>query len=297
MAQTPRAELGIPTRWRFLVPVLLCAACAAPSGPNDQAPRSGIPVLVYHEIRPDGSQAGETVISLARFNEQMRYLAERGYTTLSIGELVAFMQGKPLRARRPIVLTFDDGWKSVLQALPVLEEHGFKASFWIISHTGIGDPHLDWSDVVGIAANPNFEIGSHTATHPWDPVENLVTWADGRVPGKGLPEISFELEASRRELERRLSRPIRYLAWPRGWYNDALIERAREAGYEATLTTDEGVNSGGDDAYRIKRLFVDGACDLQAFERMLREARYRVCQTSRRPTQGSSPYPYQERNR
>jgi len=46
----------------------------------------GIPVLIYHEIRPDGSQAGETVISLARFNEQMGYLAERDYTTLSIGE-------------------------------------------------------------------------------------------------------------------------------------------------------------------------------------------------------------------
>jgi len=296
MVQTPRAELGIPMRWGFLVPLLLSAACAVPDRPHDESPRPGVPVLVYHEIRPDGSQPGETAISLARFEEQMRYLAEHGYTTLSIGELVAFMQGEPLGARRPIVLTFDDGWKSVLEALPVLEKHGFQASFWIISHAGIGEPYLDWSDIGGIAANPNFEIGSHTATHPWDPVENLVTWADGSVPGKGLPEIRFELETSRQELERRLNRPIRYLAWPRGWYNDALIERAREAGYEATLTTDEGVNRQGDDVFRIKRLFVDGACDLGAFEQMLRDARYSVCQTSRRPTQGSSPYPYQEGN-
>lgn len=254
-------------------------------------------MLVYHEIRADGSQAGETVISRARFEEEMRYLAEHGYTTLSIRELVAFMQGQPLRAARPVVLTFDDGWKSALEALPALEEHGFRASFWIISHAGIGDPYLDWPDIRRIAANPDFEIGSHTATHPWDPVENLVTWADGRVSGKGLSEIRFELEASRRELERHLGRPVRYLAWPRGWYNDALVERAREAGYEAILTTDGGVNGQGDDVHRIKRLFVDGACDLQAFEQLLREAHYRPCDTSRRPTLGRSPDPYQEGSR
>jgi peptidoglycan/xylan/chitin deacetylase (PgdA/CDA1 family) len=111
------------------------------------------------------------------------------------------------------------------------------------------------------------------------------------VSGKGPAEARFELEASRRELERRLERPIRYLAWPRGWYNDALTQMADAVGYEAILTTDDGLNRAGDDEHRIKRVFVDGACDIAQFDRQLRDGRYRVCQTSRAPTRGHSPYP------
>jgi peptidoglycan/xylan/chitin deacetylase (PgdA/CDA1 family) len=273
-----------------LVGALLFFACSSPDG-SPPKPTRGIPVLIYHEIRENSDEAGETVISLKRFTEQMNHLAAQGYTTLSVDDLVAFMRGDPLQAQLPVVLTFDDGWKSVRSAIPVLERHGFKASFWIITHKGIGEPHVDWSDLLAIAANPNFEIGSHTATHPWDPVDNLVTWIDGRVPGRGPAEVRFELKASRRELERRLERPIRYLAWPRGWYNDALTQMAIEAGYEAILTTDEGLNKAGGDEHRIRRIFVDGACDIAQFERQLRDGRYHVCQTSSAPTRGNSPYP------
>jgi peptidoglycan/xylan/chitin deacetylase (PgdA/CDA1 family) len=117
------------------------------------------------------------------------------------------------------------------------------------------------------------------------------------VPTRGLAEIRFELAASRRELEQHLGRPTRYLAWPRGWYNDALTQMAIDAGYEAILTTDEGLNEVGGDEHRIKRLFVDGACKLVRFERQLREGRYEICQTSHAPTRGNSPYPYTESGR
>lgn len=267
-------------------------ACAGDGGPRIQPP-VGVPVLIYHEIRREGGEAGETVMSLERFREQMQYLAEHGYTPISITDLVGYMQGRPLDARRPVVLTFDDGWKNALDAIPVLDQRDFAASFWIITHKGIGEPYVDWSDVHALAANPRFEIGSHTATHPWDPWENLVTWSDGRVPGKGLAEIRFELEASRRELEQRLGYPVYALAWPCGWYNEALVAQAREAGYDVILTADDGLNRPGDDLLHIKRVMVDGLCDLASFERLLHDGIYRPCQTAGRITEGHSPYPYQ----
>ena len=279
--------------------LLGCMADSAHPGAAAKPAGAGVPVLIYHEIRTDGAEPSDTRISLERFQEQMAYLAENHWTPLSLGELVGFMRGeKPLVSERSVVLTFDDGWRSVHQAIPVLERYGFNASFWIISHRGIGWDNLEWEDVERIDAHPLFEVGSHTVSHPWDPNDNLVTWVDGEVPGKGIADVRHELEGSRQRLEEHLGHPVRALAWPRGWYNERLVELARDSGYEAILTTDDGANRAGDDVLRIKRVYVDGACELDAFARLLRDAHYRPCTPARSPVmrrQLHSPYPVAER--
>jgi peptidoglycan/xylan/chitin deacetylase (PgdA/CDA1 family) len=271
----------------MLLPLL---AVVSVCGPDAERGASAVPVLIYHEIVTDGRQPRETVIARERFKEQMRYLAEHGYTTLSISQLIGFMRGEMIVPERSILLTFDDGWKSTLNALQILNELRFKALFWIITGTRSRQGYLDWSQIGEIARNPRFEIGSHTVSHPWDPLDNLVTWADGKTPGKGTAEILAELRESKETLQRRLKHRISYLAWPMGWYNDTLVDLAKATGYAAILTTDEGTNRRGGDVWRIKRLFIDGACPLSTFRRVLREGRYFACQTEPEPTRGHSPY-------
>jgi peptidoglycan/xylan/chitin deacetylase (PgdA/CDA1 family) len=260
------------------------AAAGAPRGPAG----AGIPVLIYHEIATDGRQPGETVIALERFEAQMRWLAEHGYRTLSMAELVAIVAGRVPMPARSVVLTFDDGWKNVLNAVPVLERYHMKASFWIISGTGIGEDYMVWSDVESLARHPGFEVESHTMTHPWDPADNLVTWVEDKVRGRGAESARAELVDSKRELERHLHRPVNYLAWPCGWYNDALVRLAVDAGYRALLTAEAGLNAPHGDVLRIKRTFVDGSCGLDEFAMTVNDGRYRVCDKQRAPTLGSA---------
>ena len=250
---------------------------------------SPVTVLIYHEIVTDGKEPGETVISLENFKAQMRWLSEHDYQTLSMDDLVAFLRGKRAVPEHSVVLTFDDGWKSVLRAVPVLNLYGFKASFWIITGKGIGGDYLEWSDIAELAKNPNFEIGSHTVTHPWDPKDNLVTWAQGKTPGRGLPDVWREISESKQTLEDHLGKRVRYLAWPCGWYTDEMTRLAHEAGYEALLTAEAGPNLPGGSPYRIKRVFVDGACDLAVFEDSVRRSTYHVCQKTGRTTIGHLP--------
>ena len=268
------------------VALLACAHGSAwAASPGD----AGIPVLIYHEIATDGRSAGETVISLDLFEQQMRHLASEGYRTLSMDELVAVMQRRRPLPRKAVVLTFDDGWKSVLNAVPILERHGMMASFWIITGAGIGSDYLEWSDIERLSRNPLFQVESHTVSHPWNAKDNLVTWMSGKIAGKDSASARAELADSKATLEARLGRRVDYLAWPVGWYTPELVQLARDVGYRALLTAEDGTNSPGDDVLRIKRVFVDGACDMASFRRLLREPAYRPCQTSGRSTHGHMP--------
>jgi len=265
---------------------MLGLAAAAAAAPRAVA-TSGVPVLMYHEIVTDGRAPGETVIALDRFEAQMRWLAERGYRTLSMSELVAVIADGAPMPERAVVLTFDDGWKNVLNAVPVLERYRMKASFWIIAGKGIGDDYMAWSDIEALARRPGFEVQSHTMTHPWDPADNLVTWVEGKVSGKDAETARRELVDSKRELEEHLQTPVHYLAWPCGWYDAVLVRLAIGAGYRALLTAEAGLNRPGDDVLHIKRTFIDGSCGMDAFAKTVVDGRYRVCNSKGVPTSGA----------
>ena len=268
---------------------LALAAVGAHGAPGPQR-GAAIPVLIYHEIVTDPQRApGETVIALDRFEEQMRHLASEGWRTISIDELVAILRHERAAPPKAVVLTFDDGWKSVLNAVPVLERHRMQASFLIITGAGVGNDYLEWSDVERLARNPRFEIGSHTVSHPWDAKDNLVTWLATPTPGKDRAAVRAELADSKATLEAHIGRRVDYLAWPVGWYTEEMVRLAREVGYRALLTAEDGGNAAGDSVFHIKRVFVDGACDMASFRRILVEPAYRPCQTGGRPTFGHTP--------
>jgi len=284
VARLPVATRTI-TRSRFAaVTHLLAASVAAlcllaPATTTLTAARATLPILVYHQIRTAGAEPpdGDTAISLARFTEEMQWLHDAGYTPLSMAEVVGFMQGTLTPAGKPVAIHVDDGWKSGLATVPILDRFGFKASFWIIAGTGISWPHVDWPEVDALAANPRIDIFSHTMTHPWKPGETLVDWVSNRTAGRSADDAARELADSKRILEARLHRPVPYLAWPSGFYNDQLIAIAQRAGYTALLTIDDGVNGAGGDLLRIHRTMVHGGCSLAVFKQILNDGLFRTC--------------------
>ena len=241
-----------------------------------------LPILVYHQIRnsADGPPDSLEAISLTRFEAQMRYLHEQGYVTLDAAEVVNFVRGGKAPADKIVAIHFDDGWKSAQLALPVLDRYALKATFWIIAGKGIGWPHMDWEEVQAIGRNPRYDIQSHTMTHPWKKGDTLLDWIDGRAPGKGREQVRWELAESRRVLAVKLGHPVPYLAWPSGHYNETLVQLAKESGYTALFTIDDGVNRPGADPLRIRRTMVHGGCDNQVFVKVLRDGVYRECESA-----------------
>ncbi|MFH0897812.1 MAG: polysaccharide deacetylase family protein [Candidatus Bathyarchaeota archaeon] len=63
-----------------------------------------------------------------------------------------------------VCIVFDDGWKSQLSAIPVLDSYGFKATFGIITSVTSSTSYLNWSQIQSLA-NDGMDIESHSYSH------------------------------------------------------------------------------------------------------------------------------------
>lgn len=138
-----------------------------------EVPEDGVflPVVMYHSVTPDTQSTYR--VTAAQFEEDLRYLAEHGYETVSAADLIAYTEGRGTLPAHPVMLTFDDGFYNNLSiVLPLLEEYDMCA---VVSAVGIytdetapDDPHNDnysyltWEDMNALLESGRVEIGNHT---------------------------------------------------------------------------------------------------------------------------------------
>jgi peptidoglycan/xylan/chitin deacetylase (PgdA/CDA1 family) len=206
----------------------------------------GLPILTYHAL-----ERGHSPIATdpAWFGATMAALAESGFRTIDLDDWVA--RGRPA-LERAFALTFDDGLKSVWNAAEVLARHQFTATVFLVTHhvggrndwpgQPAGVPRrssLEWGEVADLES-AGFRVASHTHTHP-----DLT-----RVSEQSLDD---ELRIARAELETRLGRPCRLLAYPYGAAS-ARVERAAARYYNAAFGTQLDYATTAESQFRVARI-------------------------------------------
>lgn len=201
-------------------------------------PAGGVPILAYHKVSNDGE---EYSISPQQFSEHMQFLQQKGYTAISLAEMAdAFSGGRALPAN-PIVITFDDGYAdNLLNALPILEQYGLKATVFIIAGSVGQADYLNWQQAAELLRRGT-EIGSHTVSHA-----SLSQVAD--------TQKLEEIQQSKRLLEDRLGEPVQFLAYPFGQFDPSLFPLLQQSGYRGACTGIAGLNFADDSPYRWKRI-------------------------------------------
>jgi peptidoglycan/xylan/chitin deacetylase (PgdA/CDA1 family) len=184
-------------------------------------------------------------VSPEDFRRQMRWLKLHGYHTITQRSLFnALMCGSHLR-RKPIVITFDDGYRDVYRyASPVIERFGMHAISYLITERISGDDRsfLSWKQVRRFEGR-GVEIGSHTVSHA----------ALTSLSNAGAMD---ELVKSRKKLERKLDHRVPWLAYPYGDYDGRIEALAKKAGYKLAVTTDWGSLQSASRPFALKRLRV-----------------------------------------
>ncbi|MDM8311722.1 Peptidoglycan/xylan/chitin deacetylase, PgdA/CDA1 family [Clostridium cadaveris] len=222
----------------------------------------GIPVLYYHSIGDDGN-GDELVVPTDKFKEQMKYLKDNNYHTLSIDEFYGYVKNGDKVPENAILITFDDGYKNNYEnAYPVLKEYGFKATIFVI--TDMVDKvglYLTTDQIKELSKN-NIDIGSHTVNH-----ENLSSTS--------RENTKKTLKDSKEFLEKIVGKPVTSIAYPFGVYDAATINSVKEAGYTIGFSTDMGWAKGKTDEYKVKRVYVNATKDMDVFKERLSNPNYK----------------------
>ena len=214
---------------------LLLSACALAFLQLEQPEQ--VPVLVYHCVGEDPiAPAGQALyVSERAFARQMAFLKGMGYHTVFASEL-----GGPLPAKA-IVITFDDGYaNNYSQAFPILERYGMKATIFTVGadNDRQRDGRLTWEEMRTMEASGLVEIQSHT--YDLHTIDAQGRYAEMQRPGETTQQwqerIKGDLARAQRTLERELGHAPAVIAYPNGWYNDALDELYAQNGLALRFT-------------------------------------------------------------
>lgn len=236
-------------------------------------------ILMYHMVQPHrtGAKFNGLRVTPERFEAQVRWLREQGFSFYTVSELWAQWDRLPERA---VAITFDDGYGDNLHnALPILTRYNAKATIYVVvdrhdrdwstykkAHHNTGElareAKLSDDEIRQLLASGRIEIGSHTLTHC-----NLRT----------TPEAAkrHELLASREQLEVLTGKPVLSFAYPFGIYSAEDVRFAGEAGYETAVTTVEGIDMvvPRPEPLDLKRVKVSGKDNQLAFVMKMRGGR------------------------
>jgi peptidoglycan/xylan/chitin deacetylase (PgdA/CDA1 family) len=220
----------------------------------------GLPVLTYHSLDSSGS-----VLSTdpSWFAETLAALAEAGFRSVDLHEWIAL--GRP-EVDRGFALAFDDGLRSIAQAAPLLERHGFTATAFLVTGrmgtdnawpgqpTGLPRfPLLSWSDLPALASS-GFRFAAHSRTH-------------ARLDRLDTRSLERELQGSCEDLADRVGRSSPLLAYPYG-VASARVRAAAARHFDAAFGTRLDEANGRQAPYRISRVDAFYLRSPQALERL-----------------------------
>lgn len=227
-----------------------------------------VPILMYHSLSTTGTPPFRRfTLAPELFQAHLGYLADQGYQTLSVSQLVELRARRAPLPGKQVVLTFDDGFADFYtEAMPRLARHGFTATLYVITGyvggtsrwltaEGEGDRRiLNWRQL-GEIADSGVECAAHSHTHPQ--LDTLPT-----------SQVREELSHPKRVLEDRLQRPVRSFAYPFGYYSARVRALVSEVGYHSACTVKDLVSS-ADAAFVLPRLTVNAGTSLDGLAALL----------------------------
>ncbi len=223
-----------------------------------------VPILMYHyisELPPDADvYRRDLTVTPARFEEQLQYLQAQGYHTVLLADIYATLTtGKPL-PEKPIVLTFDDGYKDAFtDALPLLQKYGFVGEFFVLATPAHYEApqYLTWADIRAMA-----DAGMSMQAHGRDHYD---------LTNRSYDFLVYQILGAREAVEAHTEHPVRFFCYPSGRYDAATLAVVESAGYWGAVTTAWGTELRLDNRYTWPRIRVKGAWSVDYFAHVLQQ--------------------------
>ena len=229
-----------------------------------------LPIVMYHHVTEKAKRAGKYVIKADELRRDLEYIEKKGYTTVCVQDLIDFVDGKKQLPEKIVMITFDDGFESVMElAQPILKEKKMRAVLSVVgsiteSYSQNGDrnvnyAYLGWDELSELQESGDFEIQNHT----YD-MHNLnkagrkgMARKSGESPVDYENALTSDLMRMQQLLEGRSKIKATAVAYPFGSYSNHTLDIVKKLGFRASLVCEERVNkitrSNSDCLYNLGR--------------------------------------------
>lgn len=231
---------------------------------NHWVPGQDVPVLLLHEI---GHGEKDRFLSEEYFTWMMDYLKWNKFNIIPMDDYIGILKGKKKMPPKPVVITFDDGERSVYTvAFPALKKRGFTSTVFLVSdfigktlyHTVEDRAYnesapvitgkriwkfemLDWDEVREMKKN-GFSFQSHSKNH-------------AELISMNSEELKTQLLDSKRKIESEIGSNVEYFSYPWGEFNYVIKETLKDCGYKAAFACEirDPVLKHDKDSYSMER--------------------------------------------
>ena len=213
-----------------------------------------VPIIMYHSILKDSSRSNKYTVTPAVLEEDLKYIKDKGYTTVTIADLISYVYDDSPLPEKPIVLTFDDGhYNNYGYLFPLLEKYDMKAVISIVgSYTdkftetdeaNLNYSYLRWKDIKELMDTGRIEFQNHTY--------NLHSNTGKRIGTKKIKGETDEHYKSilkddilklQQEFEENTNYTPKCFTYPFGGISNASLDIIKELGFKASLSCEQGIN-------------------------------------------------------
>ncbi len=220
----------------------------------DHSPR--ITAYCYHSISNDGRGLS---VTLEEFKHQIEFLLTH-QVPLRVSELEQYLSGTKRLTRDAFVLTFDDGYRSILSVKEYLSQRNIYPAAFVLSdsvHANYAELDMPEGELLTLSEikeliEVGWDIGSHSKTH--------VSFSE-----LTCAEATSEVHESKADLERELHIPIDYFAYPKGAYTPEILRVTKHSAYKFAFSMDDGYINAKAEHYALPRVGVDATHTMRQF--------------------------------
>lgn len=211
-----------------------------------------VPILMYHAVSDDCWGIPALFVSPKKLEEQLQYLQENGYTTVTFEDFDRLGQ-----IEKPVMLTFDDGYSdNYTELFPILQKYQAKATIFLIYDKLDQLPYyLTREQIKEMDASGLVSFQSHTMTH-----RDLDTLNE--------QEQQYELAQAKLELTRLLGKEVFVIAYPTGKWDENTLKITKEQYQFGLLSRGQRYETGRDRA-KVSRYYVSRYTTLSEFIDMI----------------------------
>lgn len=240
------------------VSILFIFAIKAEHKPISASNDAGIklPIVMYHHVTEKPTRAGAYVIMKNELATDLDYIKELGYTTVDVQDLIDYVNGKKELPKKIIMITFDDGFRSVQElVLPLLKERKMKA---VVSPIGVvtelytqnGDKNINysymtWQDLNLINQSDEFEVQNHTYDmhHSNKGERKGLSRKKGESPELYKENLTEDLTKMQTLLKSKSNINATAAVYPYGSYSAETLDIVKTIGFKCTMLCEERINT------------------------------------------------------